>query len=46
VTRITYTDAKIVAALNASQPIDLDDSDEEENEERKTLPLIHNSAEA
>ena len=36
VTRITYTDAKIVAAVNEPQPVDLDDSDEEENEERET----------
>ena len=28
VTRITYTDAEIVAAVNAPQPVDLDDSDQ------------------
>ena len=45
-TRITYTDAEIVAAVNAPQPVDLDDSDEEENEERETEPFIQNTAEA
>ena len=45
-TRITYTDAEIVAAVNAPQPVDLDDSDEEKNEEREIEPLIQNTAEA
>ena len=36
VTRITYTDAEIVAAVNAPEPVDLDDSEEEENEERES----------
>jgi len=46
VTRITYTNAEIVAAVNAPQLVDLDDSDEEENEKRETEPLIQNTAEA
>ena len=45
-TRITYTDAEIVAFVNAPQPVDLDDSDKEENEERETEPLIQNTTEA